>query len=153
MRRKQEQHIHEAVSDFIPRVNPRISTGPCPRLCVFRDSSRDSSRCDGPQPSASTSSSRVRPRVFAPPREVSGVTMTVRKPSETMTVPARLFTGEGHFVEETWMAGLRPTLAYFVPSLPIFPSPVFLPRLVGARPYSNVRSGMFGGRREPNYLL
>lgn len=35
--------------------------------------------------------------------------MTVRKPTETMTVPARLFTGEGHFVGETWMAGLRPT--------------------------------------------
>lgn len=34
-----------------------------------------------------------------------------------MTVPARLFTGEGHFVGETWMAGLRPILAYFVPSL------------------------------------
>lgn len=43
--------------------------------------------------------------------------MTVRKPTKTMTVPARLFTGEGHFVGETWMAGLRPTLAYFVPSL------------------------------------
>lgn len=43
--------------------------------------------------------------------------MTVRKPTETMTVPTRLFTGEGHFVEETWMAGLRPTLAYFVPFL------------------------------------
>lgn len=45
--------------------------------------------------------------------------MTVHKPTETMTVPARLFTGEGHFVGEMWMAGLRPTLAYFVPSLPI----------------------------------
>jgi len=44
-RRKQEQHIHEAISDFIPPVNPRISTGSCLRLSL----SRDSSRCDGPQ--------------------------------------------------------------------------------------------------------
>jgi len=65
--------------------------------------------------------------------------MTVRKPTETMTVPARLFTGEGHFVEETWMAGLRP-----IPSLLRSISfhlllLVFLPRLAEARPYSNVR--------------
>jgi len=94
-----------------------------------------------------------RPRAFTPAREVSGVTVTVRKPTETMTVPARLFTGEGHFVGETWMAGLRAhpsllrSISYHLPSL------VFLPRLAGARPYSNVRSGMRGGGREPNYLL
>ncbi|CAL1677099.1 unnamed protein product [Lasius platythorax] len=34
-----------------------------------------------------------------------------------MTAPARLSADEGHFVEETWMAGLRPALAYFVSSL------------------------------------
>lgn len=151
-RHKQEQHIREAVSDFISRVNPRISTGPSPSLRI--SPSRDSSRHDNPQPSASSASSPCRPRAFTPPREVSGVTVTVRKPTKTMTVPARLFTGEGHFVGETWMAGLRPILAYFVPSLLIsLSSLVFLPRLAGARPYSNVRPGMHGGGREPNYLL
>lgn len=53
-RRKHEQHIHEAVSDFISRVNPRISTGPSLSLRI--SPSRDSSYRDGPQPSASSSS-------------------------------------------------------------------------------------------------
>ena len=66
--------------------------------------------------------------------------MTVRKPTETMTVPARLFTGEGHFVEETWMAGLWPTPSLLLRSISFhLPLLVFLPRLAGARPYSNVR--------------
>lgn len=59
-------------------------------------------------------------RAFTRRGEVSRVTATARKPTKTMTVPARLFTGEGHFVEETWMAGLRPTPAYLV-------SPSFTP--------------------------
>lgn len=65
-----------------------------------------------------------------------------------MTVPARLFTGEGHFVGETWMAGLRPT--HPQPTLFHLPSP-FEPSLI-APPASRfpatlpelVRIQMFG---------
>lgn len=48
------QHIHEAVSDFIPRVNPRISAGPRASILASRrvasssSPSRDSFRGDGP---------------------------------------------------------------------------------------------------------
>lgn len=143
--RKQEQHIHEAVSDFISRVNPRISTGPSPYLRT--STSRDSSRCD-----ESSTLRFLLIHAFTQKRSL-GVTVTVRKSTKTMTVPARLFTGEGHFVGKTWMAGLRPTLAYFIPSLLISYLSFPCHALAGARPYSNVRLGIHGGGREPNYLL
>lgn len=98
-------------------------------------------------------------------KEVSRVTATVRKADEDDDSPGTSFYWRRSFCRRN--VGDRvcgPPLAYFVPFSFRLPPPssllrlfsfasslVFLPRLVGARPYSNVRSGrMHGG--EPNYL-
>lgn len=113
--------------------------------------SRDSSRCDGPQSSATSASSRVvhalslRREKF---RELRWLFVSRRRRwrSRHVFLLAKVISSG----KRGWRAA-HPSLLRSISSCLL--SLVFLPRLSGARPYSNVRSGMHGGGREPNYLL